>query len=169
MSSPRKSRAPFDPRTWLAALRSAQPQDAYERGVAALDAGRLQEAFVTLGDALNSAVDDGARVAARNKRGVVAVGLGRRAEALEDFHAALALDARYAPALVNLGNLSLEDGRIDEAIEYYQAALRADDQYSGAHRNMGIACKRIGRHADAVRHLRIATRLEIRQAMKRRR
>src|ERR1700693_3903951 len=114
MSSPRKSRAPFDPRTWLAALRSAQPQDAYERGVAALD-------------------------------------------------------ARYAPALFNLGNLSLEDGRIDEAIEYYQAALRADDQYSGAHRNMGIACKRIGRHADAVRHLRIATRLEIRQAMKRRR
>jgi tetratricopeptide (TPR) repeat protein len=149
MSSPRRPRAPFD-------------RPPYERGLAALDAGRHAEAFEALSEALAVAANERARVEACNKRGVAAMALGQRDAALADFCAALDLDERYAPALVNLGNLLLEDGHVQDAIDYYQAALRADERYAGAHRNLGIAYKRIGRHAESVRHLRSAMRLEIR-------
>jgi len=169
MSSPRRPRAPFDPRTWFAQPRPAQPASPYERGVAALDSGRHALAFEVLGEALELAASERARVEAFNKRGVASVALGRRDRALDDFCAALALDERFAPALVNLGNLLLEDGDVHDAIDYYQAALRADERYAGAHRNLGIAYKKIGRHAESVRHLRSAMRLEIRMPLGKRR
>src|ERR1700688_1224426 len=169
MSSPRKPPAPSHPRTWFAALRPPVPATPYERGLAALDAGRHAEAFEALSEAVDVAGNPRARLEARNKRGVVLVALGRRDEALADFRAALVTDERYAPALVNVGNLLLEDGHVQDAIDHYQAALRADERHAGAHRNLGIAYKRLGRHAEAVRHLRSAMRLEIRLPLKKRR
>jgi tetratricopeptide (TPR) repeat protein len=161
MSSPGKPHAPFDPRTWFAPRR-AGVSTPYERGVAALDAGRNGEAAEAFTEAIEVAPNQRARLEARNKRGVASVALGRRDEALADFCAVLALDERYAPALVNVGNLLLEEGHVHDAIDYYQAALRADEKHAGAHRNLGIAYKRLGRHAESVRHLRSAMRLEIR-------
>jgi tetratricopeptide (TPR) repeat protein len=66
------------------------------------------------------------------------------------------------PAIVNVGNLLLEDGVIDDAIEHYQAALRIDDTYAPAHLNLGIAYRRLGRRADAVREFRRANRFALR-------
>jgi tetratricopeptide (TPR) repeat protein len=169
MSSPRRPRAPFDPRTWFGSPRQAPAGTPFERGLAALDAGRHAEAFEALSEALDVAADRAARVAACNKRGVASIALGKRVAALEDFCAALALDERYAPALVNVGNLLLEDGHVADAIDYYRAALRADERYAGAHRNLGVALKKTGNHAEAVRHLRSAMRLEIRVPLKGRR
>ncbi len=168
MSSPRRPWAPFDPRTWFATLRPVVPSPPYERGVAALDAGRHLEAIAALSEALEAGTNQRARLLARNKRGIACLALGRRDRALEDFCAALALDERYAPALVNVGNLLLEDGHVADAIDYYQAALRADERYAGAHRNLGIAYKKVGRHAESVRHLRSAMRLEFRLPLRRR-
>lgn len=137
----------------------------YERGLAALDAGHLEQAVAAFGESLAAEPPPARRTEAHNKRGVALVALGRRDEALADFCAALDYDERCAPALVNLGNLLLEAGHLHDAIDYYEAALRIDDASAGAHRNLGIAYKRAGRHADAVRHLRAAVRHEIRAAL----
>src|ERR1700688_4335194 len=129
MSSPRKPPAPSHPRTWFAALRPPVPATPYERGLAALDAGRHAEAFEALSEAVNVAANTRARLEALNKRGGVLIALGRRDGALGDFCAVLAGDERYAPALVNVGTLLLEDGHVQDAIDHYRAALRADERH----------------------------------------
>lgn len=120
--------------------------------------------FTLLLDAAHSA-NERARIA--NKRGVAFVRLGRRAEALADFAAAIDCVPRFAPALVNIGNLLLEDGVLDEAIVHYEAAIRADESYAVAHLNLAVAYRKIGRRSDAVRELRLAHRLEGRSLFRR--
>lgn len=100
------------------------------------------------------------RALALNKRGVALVALGDRDAARAAFHDALAAVERYPPALVNTGNLLLEDGHVEAAIEHYRAALDADPDYAQGHLNLGIALKRAGRASEGIRHLRTAQRLE---------
>jgi tetratricopeptide (TPR) repeat protein len=150
MHSPGKRRAPSE-------------GDWYERGLAALETGRAEEAYAAFAQALGAAPEGTVlRAKAHNKRGVAAMALGRRDEAFEDFCAALDCDERHAPAIVNIGNLFLEAGQVLDGIDYFEAALRADERCAGAHRGLGVALKGLGRHADAVRHLRAAVRLEMR-------
>ena len=99
------------------------------------------------------------RAARLNKRGVALVSLHRRDEALIAFEDALAAVPRYAPALVNIGNLHLESGELEPAVARYQAAIAADDRYGPAHHNLAVAYKRMGRTADSVRELRRAAKL----------
>ena len=95
-----------------------------------------------------------------NKRGVARVGLELRELARGDFEEALRIKTTHAPALVNLGNLLLEEGNLDGAIARYRSAIAADPEYHVAHLNLGVAYKRTGRRAEAVRELRLAQRLE---------
>ncbi len=151
----------FDVRSIFAAFRRRpHAVTPFERGVVELDAGRHEEALRHL-----AAAEPGP--AADNKRGVALVSLGRRADALTAFCAALAADERYAPALVNLGNLLLEEGATLDAIDYYRAAITYDGTYPLAHRNLGLALKRAGRRAEGVRALRAAARLESRRRVRR--
>ena len=99
------------------------------------------------------------RAAIANKRGVALIGLARRDEARQAFERAIVLQARFAPALVNLGNLLLEDGELDAAVAQYESAIRADERYAPAHHNLAVAYKRLGRTADSVRELRRAHKL----------
>jgi tetratricopeptide (TPR) repeat protein len=73
---------------------------------------------------------------------------------------ALAADPHCVPAIVNVGNLLLEDAVLDDAVAHYEAALRLDEAYAAGHFNLGIAYKRLGRRADAVREFRRADRIE---------
>jgi tetratricopeptide (TPR) repeat protein len=109
------------------------------------------------------------RAAAANKRGVALVELERREEARTAFELALATVPKFAPALVNIGNLHLEAGETDEAIRYYESAVLSDEDYALAHHNLGVAYKRLGRTGDSVRELRKAHRLEGRVVRKQRR
>jgi predicted Zn-dependent protease len=153
----------FDVKGLLAAFAPRRvPQNAYERAVVALERGDFENALQAL-DALDAAPDSVSRATVENKRGVALVGLARREEALAAFCAALEADEKHAPALVNLGNLLLEDGHPEDAVDYYEAALRADPHYAVAYQNLGVACKRLGRRAESVRNLRVAARLESRR------
>ncbi|MEO6991596.1 MAG: tetratricopeptide repeat protein [Candidatus Baltobacteraceae bacterium] len=153
----------FDVRRWFAARARRRTGTPFERGVAALEARQPQAALALFIDVLASETEPVARAAAFNKCAVALVTLERREEAYAALCDALREDARCAPALVNLGNLRLEDGDVAGAIERYQMAIRADENYSGAHLNLAIALKRAGRRAESVRHLRIARRLETRR------
>lgn len=102
----------------------------------------------------------GERAFLLNKRGVARIGLESREEARGDFQATLAVQPRHAPALTNLGNLSLEGGDLDSAIAYYERAIACDAEYPIAYLNLGVAYKKAGRIAEGVRALRQAQRLE---------
>jgi tetratricopeptide (TPR) repeat protein len=121
----------------------------YEDALARLDA--------LLGDADLPAAE---RAVIANKRGVALVDLQRRDEARAAFEQALAVVPKFAPALVNIGNLHLEAGETKEAIALYESAVLSDEDYALAHHNLGVAYKRAGRMGDAVREFRRASRLE---------
>jgi tetratricopeptide (TPR) repeat protein len=95
-----------------------------------------------------------------NKRGVARIALDEREAAREDFEAALEAQARYPPALTNLGNLLIETGQLNEAIAHYERAIESDGEYAVAHFNLGVAYKRAGRIEEGVRAMRHAQRLE---------
>jgi len=152
--------AKFDVGGLVAAWRRrGQALGPFERGVIALDAGDHEAAVRELSAALASAPSPAERARIHNKCGVAFVALGRRGDALEAFALALDCDDTCAPALVNIGNLLLEDGHALDALDYYEAAVRADETYPLAHRNRGIALRRLGRRSEAVRALRSADRL----------
>jgi tetratricopeptide (TPR) repeat protein len=130
------------------ALRDLARHD-YEHALSRLDA-LLEDASL--------AADERAFIA--NKRGVALVELKRIEEARAAFEQALAIVPKFAPALVNLGNLQLEAGAVEEAIRYYEKAIASDEDYALAHHNLGVAYKRLGRTGDSVRELRKAHRLE---------
>jgi tetratricopeptide (TPR) repeat protein len=108
------------------------------------------------------------RAAAANKRGVALVELKRHDEARTAFEQALQIVPKFAPALVNIGNLHLEGGDAEAAIRYYESAILSDEDYALAHHNLGVAYKRLGRTGDSVRELRKAHRLEGRVVKKQR-
>ena len=137
-----------------------KPLTPYELALDALARGRFSEALQRLDVLLQDGTLTGERRAAvTNKRGVALVSLHRPEDARGAFEACLELKPRYAPALVNLGNLHLEAGDIDAAVARYQAAIAADDRYAPAHHNLAVAYKRLGRTADSVRELRRAHKL----------
>ncbi len=138
------------------------PASAYERGELALARHRLPEALELFSQAVTVAGTADDRANALNKCGVALVRLGRRDAARAEFAAALGERERFAPALVNLGNLVLEAGDSPAAIARDHQAIAADEGYALAYLNLGIAYKRAGRHAESVRLLRTATRLELR-------
>lgn len=122
---------------------------------------RYEEALARL-DALlaNPQLAPSERAAAANKRGVALVELRRTGEARAAFEQALEIAPKFAPALVNIGNLHLEAGETEEAIRLYESAVLSDEDYALAHHNLGVAYKRLGRTGDSVRELRRAHRLE---------
>jgi tetratricopeptide (TPR) repeat protein len=142
--------------------RPAEAPDHFGRGLGALSDGRPGDALAAFEAALLEAADDVERARIHNKRGVAFVAQGHAARAREAFQAALEARPAFAPALVNLGNLALEEGSPADAIGFYERAILADPEYGTAYFNLGIACKRSGRRAEAVRHFRTAMRLEVR-------
>ena len=137
-----------------------KPLTPYQDAVRLLGSGKHAEAEARFCELLAGDGAPAERAAVANKRGVARVQLGRRDEALADFRLALALRPDFPPALVNIGNLLLEDGRLDEAIAQYERAVRVDDEYALAHLNLSAAYKKAGRHEEAVREYRRGGKLE---------
>jgi tetratricopeptide (TPR) repeat protein len=139
------------------------PPGPLERGTRALRAGALDDAERYFDEALAAAGADRERALAHNKRALVALARGDRAAAQGALDEALRTFAGCVPAIVNSGNLLLEDGDIDAAIARFEAAIALDPDYPEAHHNLGVAYRRAGRRSDAVRELRRATGLERRR------
>ncbi|MDQ6929667.1 MAG: tetratricopeptide repeat protein [Candidatus Eremiobacteraeota bacterium] len=150
----------FNLRKLTAFFAPGRPATSYERAVRLLETGAFEQAERELSALVASAASDSERAAVINKRGIARVHQNRRDEALEDFTAALEFKPQFASALLNIGNLLLEDGELDEAIAHYESAVRSDDSYAVAHMNLSAAYKKAGRHAESVREFRRASRLE---------
>jgi tetratricopeptide (TPR) repeat protein len=147
----------------LFGIAPVRPAGPLVRGSAALRRGLLDEAERYFDEALAAAGSDRDRALAHNKRALVALARGDRPAAETALGEALRTYAACVPAIVNAGNLLLEDGDIDGAIARFQAAIVLDPDYPEAHHNLGVAFRRAGRRSDAVRELRRATGLERRR------
>jgi len=86
--------------------------------------------------------------------------LGRPAEAVRHFEAALALKPASAPAHYNLGTALSVAHRLDEAATQYRLALQIDPGYANAHNNLGSVLLQQGRFADAIREYKDVVRLQ---------
>ena len=83
-------------------------------------------------------------------RGTTFASLGRNAQALADFDAALALMPGHPAALYNRGNALSALGRTQEALAAFDRALAAAPNHVQAWNNRGRALQALNRHADAV-------------------
>jgi tetratricopeptide (TPR) repeat protein len=145
----------------------AAPAGPLEQGARAMRRGDLDEAERRFAEALTAAHDGRDRALAHNKRALLALARGDRAGAGAALAEALTHDEACVPAIVNAGNLLLEDGDLDGAIARFEVAIRLDPDYPEAHHNLGVAYRRAGRRSDAVRELRRATGLERRRQKER--
>lgn len=131
-------------------LLSAQPGEAdawYNLGYLLKAEGRYEEALAAYGQALAHGVGQPQQTHL-NRAVIYSDCLRQEAEAERELHAALALDARFAPALLNLGNLHEERGEREKAIDCYEQILSepTDDRS----RNRDIRLEALARMA----HLR---------------
>ncbi|MCP5364302.1 MAG: glycosyltransferase family protein [Hyphomicrobiales bacterium] len=65
---------------------------------------------------------------------------------------ALSINADYAEAHTNLGNLCLRENSIDSAIAAYRRALALQPEYPEALSNLAVALRTAGRHGEAREH-----------------
>jgi tetratricopeptide (TPR) repeat protein len=108
----------------------------YELGYLLKAEGRYVEALDAYAQALARGISRAEEV--HLNRGVIySDHLRRDAEAERELHAALALNPRYVPALLNLGNLHEERGERDAALGWYERLLATgggdDPRYHALH------------------------------------
>ena len=85
--------------------------------------------------------------------------LGRRAEAIVEYRAALRLSPRYTPAYVNLSDLQREQGSEHDAERTLREGLTALPNDPTLHHALGLSLARSGRQSEAVRELKRAAEL----------
>jgi len=101
------------------------PNSWYNLGLLRKRAGRFDDALAAYQEALTRGAH-GPEEIHLNRAVIFADHLRREDEAERELRAALALNSRYAPALMNLGNLHEDRGDRAAAIAQYEAALGAD-------------------------------------------
>ena len=91
--------------------------------------------------------------------GILRLSQGKPGEAVRLIRQALAVDARFADAHLNLGNALAALAQFDPALASYRQALLLDPNLPQAHYNIGNTLKSLGRIEDAVAAYRQAVRL----------
>lgn len=109
----------------LLALRPELAESWYNLGWLRRRAGLHQAALDAYGEALRRGVS-GPEEVRLNRAAILADHFGRSDDARTELEAALALNARFVPALLNLGNLHEDRGRRAEARSAYERALAAE-------------------------------------------
>jgi tetratricopeptide (TPR) repeat protein len=96
---------------------------------------------------------------AHNNSGWAALHLGREAEARSHLELAREFNAKYWPALLNLGILEIQEGHRLEAIELLQRALDLDQDPSAeaeTHYRLAEVFVSLGKRDRAMDHLKLA-------------
>ncbi len=136
---------------------AAQVPGGMEEAVAALQAGRLDDAGRLLGQLQRRAPDD---VRLMHLIGTLALQRNRPAEAVAQFERAVAALPAEPGFHGLLGNACRAAGRTDRAREAYRAVLAIDPHSVPAMINLGNLALEQGDLADAERHYRAAERLQ---------
>ena len=103
---------------------------------------------------------EGFTAADHSNRGNTYHALGRHAEALADYGAALRLDPNLVLAYYNRGNTYADLGRHAEALADYGAAIKINPNDAHAYVNRGKTYHALGRHAEGLADCDAAIRLD---------
>ncbi|MBI3899559.1 MAG: tetratricopeptide repeat protein [Gammaproteobacteria bacterium] len=112
-----------------------ESHQAFERAVAALQAGRMADAERELTALIAREPELSAPYA---NLGIVYARTGRAAQAVEAFGKAIRLNPERPAYYNELGIVHRNEGRFEEARKAYQQALQLDPNYAYAHLNLGI-------------------------------
>jgi tetratricopeptide (TPR) repeat protein len=141
----------------LAQELSAAQQESFDRGLAALKAGRLDEAET----AFRAVLDGGGGLAyVHNNLGIVLQRRGQHERAAAEFREAARLDPRYVAPRILLGASLIALGRAAEARAPLEEAVRLDPKQPLARLQLARADERTRDWADAVEQYRVLTKLE---------
>jgi tetratricopeptide (TPR) repeat protein len=114
--------------------RTAAKDDAFQRGLIALKEGRFEAALQELTAAESQHPSD---AAVRNFRGITLARLGRNAEAVSEYQAAIRIDPRMGDAYRNLGFLEWTEQRLESARVDLEHAVELSPDDSFAHYYLG--------------------------------
>ncbi len=92
--------------------------------------------------------------------GAVLAARGQRLEAIDHFHAALAIDPQYVDARLNLGMALRNTGHPDQAMEQYRLALQNAPNNAELHNDLGIALSDLGQWPQAAEQFERAIALD---------
>ena len=87
-----------------------------------------------------------------NEKGLILEALGKDDEALQTYLSATDMNAYYADAFANQGNIYLKRGQEDLAEDAYKRALALDNKFFMAHHNLATLLYRQGRKYEALDH-----------------
>jgi predicted O-linked N-acetylglucosamine transferase (SPINDLY family) len=135
---------------------SDRAAEANQNGIAAIKAGRVDEAEAAFRQALQIRPD---LAAAHNNLGTVLRLQTKLAEAEKCFQKALNLQPNYIDALSNLGVVLAEQNRLDEAVACFQKTVQLQPDYTSGHNNLGNVLKSQRKLAAAAACFRTALRL----------
>jgi Tfp pilus assembly protein PilF len=125
---------------------SAQVQSLHDRGIAAFQGSKPEEAEPLLRQAMKA---DPKYVAAFNDLGVMLMRGRKYAEAEQVYLEGLQTNPKSATLLENLGTDQVHAGKYEEAITTLRAALRLQPARGEAHLQLGAALVETGRYAEA--------------------
>jgi len=128
-----------------------EAREALDRGLAAMDAGRYEEALA----AFEAAVARRPSARAFNNWGIALMALERRDEAARAFESALKLDPRYALASYNLARLAASHDP-DAAFAHVQSAVQADPSNADAWLLLADLLRRRKDYPNAMRAMNLA-------------
>jgi tetratricopeptide (TPR) repeat protein len=95
----------------------------------------------------------------RTSLGLFLAQLGRRAEAIAEYRAALRLSPRYTPASVNLSDLQRQEGMEREAEQTLREGLALVPEDAVLHHALGLSLARSQRQSEALQELKRAAAL----------
>jgi tetratricopeptide (TPR) repeat protein len=132
------------------APRQLRQGDSFQRGLAALQANRMEDALAELTEAEREHPED-ARV--RNFRGIVLVRLGKNEEAAGEYREAIRLDPQMEDAYRNLGFLEWNEHQLEPARVALGHAVELSPSDSFAHYYLGRVLLDEQLYARAVREI----------------
>src|SRR6266851_6843447 len=127
--------------------------DAFQRGLAALQDNRVEDALEAFSIAELEHPDD-PRV--RNFRGIVLARLGQNAQAAAEYHESIRLDPRMEDAYRNLGFLKWTEHQLEPAREALERAVELSPSDSFAHYYLGRVQLEAQRYLEAIQELEIS-------------
>jgi Flp pilus assembly protein TadD len=108
---------------------------------------------IALGDAYRAVYCKPQSSEVYNTLGTVMAALGQERNARDAYRQAIALDARSAAALTNLGFLELQAGHVNEAVRLCAQATSAAPDFDPARNNLALAYIALGNYAAATQVL----------------